>query len=121
SRPDEIMRAVNEARQRIVLRWETMKHDQLRDRLLEQLVSEDTQWDARTTAQATKLLPRLRLQESAVYQAVIIGASGWGNEQGYNKLLLFAVHNMISELVQGEALLREDSVLLLYSNDYLDH
>lgn len=112
SRPDEIIKAVNGAKQRILQKWESLKRDQLRDRLLERLV-EGTELDSHSAEKAVKLLPNLLLTEASFYQTVIVKASGWGNGASQSYLLLFAVHNMLSELVVGEALLRQDSVIVL--------
>jgi two-component system response regulator YesN len=112
SRPDEIIRAVNGAKQRILQKWESLKRDQLRDRLMERLV-EGTELDSRSEDKAAKLLPQLRMNEASFYQAAIISAEGWGDAAGHSYLLLFAVHNMISELIEGEALLRNDSLVVL--------
>ncbi|OME79087.1 hypothetical protein BK120_22580 [Paenibacillus sp. FSL A5-0031] len=116
SRPDEIIRAVNGAKMRILQKWEALKKDQLRDRLLERLIA-DTEIDNHSAEKAAKLLPKLRLNESYFYQTVIVSAEGWGNEAGHGYLLLFAVHNMISELIDGEALLRKDSLVILLRHE----
>ncbi|WP_053374282.1 helix-turn-helix domain-containing protein [Paenibacillus sp. FJAT-27812] len=116
SRPDEIIRAVNGAKQRILQKWESLKRDQLRDRLFERLV-EGTELDSRSEDKAAKLLPQLRMNEKSCYQAIIISAEGWGEAAGHSYLLLFAVHNMISELIEGEALLRNDSLVVLLRHE----
>jgi len=116
SRPDEIIRAVNGAKMRILQKWEALKKDQLRDRLLERLIT-DTEIDNHSVDKAAKLLPKLRMNEAFSYQAVIVSAEGWGDEAGHGYLLLFAVHNMISELIDGEALLRKDSLVILLRHE----
>lgn len=117
SRPDEIIRGVDGAKQRIMQRWEFAKRDQLHDRLLERLISE-TELDNRTLEQAPRLLHKLKLTESPRLQSVIVSASGWGNPPNeQNSLLLFAVHNMMSELIDGEALLRKDHFLVVLRHD----
>ncbi|MFX3632616.1 MAG: AraC family transcriptional regulator [Candidatus Pristimantibacillus sp.] len=116
SRPEEIIRGVDGAKQRIIQRWETVKRDQVRDRLLERLVSE-TEIDDRTLEQASKLLHKLKLTEFPNLQSIVVSASGWGNSSEQNSLLLFAVHNMMSELIDGEALLRKDNLLIVLKHD----
>lgn len=118
SRPDEIIRAVNGAKQRIVQKWESLKRDQLRDRLFERLL-EGTELDSRSVDKAAKLLPLLRMNDASAFQAVIISADGWGDTIGQGYLLLFAVHNMISEMIEGEALLRNDSLVVVLRHEQM--
>ncbi|WP_042170580.1 response regulator [Paenibacillus gorillae] len=120
SRPDEIVRAVNGAKQRVLGRLHTLKPDQLRDSLLEKLVA-GPEPDRRQLEQAERLLPRLRLKLNAAspLQAVAVTASGWGGAAEDGKLLLFAVHNMMRELVEGEALIRDNTLLVVLRRDGL--
>lgn len=112
SRPDEIMKAVGGARQRIVMRGESPNKDHLHDELLETLIA-GGDMEYSFLRKGIELLPRLRLQEPSRYIVCVIGASGWGERSGYGKLLLFAVHNVINELLDGEALLHEDHIVLI--------
>ncbi|REK71521.1 response regulator [Paenibacillus paeoniae] len=112
SRPDEIMGAVGAARERIVMRGESGNRDELREKLIETLI-QGGEVDYTTMRQSLRLLPRLRMDTASRYVVCCIGATGWGTENGYGKLLLFAAHNVIDELVEGEAALREDHILLI--------
>ncbi|GGG81617.1 helix-turn-helix domain-containing protein [Paenibacillus radicis (ex Gao et al. 2016)] len=118
SRPDEIIRAVNGAKQRVLGRLHTLKPDQLRDSLLEKLVS-GPEPDERQLEQAGKLLPGLKLGAASPLQAVTVTASGWGGAAEDGRLLLFAVHNMMRELVEGEALIRDNVLLVVLRRDGL--
>ncbi|MCU6711473.1 response regulator [Paenibacillus sp. J5C_2022] len=120
SRPPEILGAVNGARHRIVSRWESMRRDDLRDRMMERLVTGNG-WEERSLEQAVKLFPKLRLLEPGGYQVVLLNATGWGEENGYNRLLLFAVHNMLNELMEdGEVMLREKDILVVLRDRHGD-
>ncbi|RJE87695.1 response regulator [Paenibacillus sp. 1011MAR3C5] len=112
SRPDEIKSAVGAARERIVLRGESGNRNELREKLIETLI-QGGEVDYATMRQSMRLLPRLRMDTASRYVVCCIGATGWGTENGYGKLLLFAAHNVIDELVEGEAALREDHILLI--------
>ncbi|MFF2093701.1 helix-turn-helix domain-containing protein [Paenibacillus sp. NPDC058174] len=118
SRPDEIIRAVNGAKQRVLGRLHTLKPDQLRDSLLEKLVS-GREPDGRLLEQAGKLLPGLKLEAACPLQAVTVTASGWGGAAEDGRLLLFAVHNMMRELIEGEALIRDNVLLVILRLDGL--
>ncbi|MFF2890529.1 response regulator [Paenibacillus sp. NPDC057967] len=112
SRPDEIKSAVGNARERIIMRGESGNRNELREKLIETLI-QGGEVDYATMRQSMRLLPRLRTDTASRYVVCCIGATGWGTENGYGKLLLFAAHNVIDELVEGEAALREDQILLI--------
>lgn len=112
SRPDEIKSAIGAARERIIMRGESGNRNELREKLIETLI-QGGEVDYGTLRQSMRLLPRLRMDTASRYVVCCIGATGWGTENGYGKLLLFAAHNVIDELVDGEAALREDHILLI--------
>lgn len=112
SRPNEIKNAIGAARERIVMRGETGNRNERREKLLETLIQGD-EVDYATMRQSMQLLPKMKMDTNSRYIVCCIGASGWGTENGYGKLLLFAAHNIIDELVEGEAALREDHILLI--------
>jgi len=112
SRPDEIVRAVDAAKARIIERREERKKDQARELLVERLVTESHP-DERMLEQAGKLLQKLKAAEGSGYQAVMITAEGWGETSEKKRLLLFAVHNMAMELLAGEVHLRNHALLVI--------
>ncbi|MFD0588817.1 response regulator [Paenibacillus sp. GCM10027627] len=113
SRPDEIMNAVGGARQRIVMRGDAAAgRGGSREKVLEKLLSGEEP-DYATIREGTRWLPKLKLQEPSQYLACVIGAEGWGEGSAGSELLLFAVHNVISELMDGEATLQGDYILLI--------
>ncbi|MBH5320117.1 response regulator [Paenibacillus sp. GSMTC-2017] len=112
SRPDEIVKAVAGARQRIIMRGESLKRNHLRDEAMEGLLR-GKELDDSTLMQAKVLLPKLMLHEPNGYLVIKIGASGWEEDSGIQKLLLFAVHNVISELIEGEAIIWDRTIVLI--------
>lgn len=123
SRPEEIIRAAIQARQRIESRWESQKQDHLkqsayRDKLLERLLI-DGSLDKTGTEQVRQLLSRTRANAQA-YQAMVVAAWGWGEGSHNVSLLHYSVQNVASELLPCVTLLRPDRVILLLCRDKAD-
>ncbi|CAM4124205.1 AraC family transcriptional regulator [Paenibacillus alkaliterrae] len=118
SPPKEIIKAAMKAKQRILNRWAALKQGHIqqtafRDSLLERLVTEG-RLDEQSLAQIPQLLPKVH-PDAKSFQALIIAASGWGDDTIYANSLHFAVENMVRELLDCETLLRKDCVLLILS------
>jgi two-component system response regulator YesN len=118
SRPEEIIRAAMKAKQRLQLRWESIKQESrgrsaVRDRLLEKLAREGTLSD-QTVESASVLLPCLGLAEqNQSLQVLLLSASGWGGRPEDLSLAHFAVANMVQEILPCETLLHKDRVLVV--------
>lgn len=121
SRPEEIIRAAMQAKQRIQSRWEAKRQDRqkqavYRDSLLEQLLAGD-ELDEAAFAQVPRLLPKLGGERSAALQVLIVAASGWEGREGYPSLLLFAAENMLRELLPCETLRRKDHLVAAFARE----
>ncbi|OPA81057.1 hypothetical protein BVG16_01555 [Paenibacillus selenitireducens] len=116
SRPEEIIKTMVKAQQRIQDRWaeekrESRHHQAYRTQLLEQLITEGVvSEDMRLSAQEHfDLVP-----PPFAYQVMLITASGWDE----SALLLFAIENMMCESFSCETILRPDSLLILLRFDH---
>ncbi|MWC28841.1 response regulator [Paenibacillus sp. MMS18-CY102] len=120
SRPEEIIMAAMKAKQRIVAKQQSKKQDiqsriALRDQLLERLLTEGERKGPLADA-IGELLPLLA-EEEQLYQVLLLAASGWGDDAYHVSLAQFAVSNMVQELIEGEALLRKDHIVLAIRHD----
>jgi two-component system response regulator YesN len=125
SRPEEIIKATIKAKQQIEGKWEAKKNVQqqqtaLRDQLLERLVLEGLD-EFPTAGEIMTYLPALQGEpdEEASYQVMIVAASGWGDAPFYANLLLFAVQNMLKELLACETMLNKEYLLVCLKNPTL--
>ncbi|MCR8642488.1 response regulator [Paenibacillus sp. N1-5-1-14] len=114
SRPDEIMRTAVKAKQRILSKWELLKQDHMqqsafRSRLFEQLVVEGES-DALVIQQAATIFKKLKC--CTRLNVACIRPSGW-EEYG---LLLFAVSNMLYELLECEIWLSDGHLVVIISS-----
>ncbi|MFE6798562.1 response regulator [Paenibacillus chitinolyticus] len=123
SRPEEIIRAVMKAKQRIVSKWDARKADNMqrrafRSRLLERLATEGID-DADSLEQVPQVLAKLglpHLPEAAAgvcLQVLLVSVQGWGDSRAAGNLLQFAVDNMLGELLPCETLRRRDDIVVL--------
>jgi len=116
SRPEEIIKAVMKAKYRIEhkresVKEETKRNSAFRDQVLDTLLNgEKTEEEYHSLV---NVLPALFDQHEGreVYQVVILSPSGWGDSPFYEGLLLFAVHNMLSEQLPCETLQRKDHLV----------
>lgn len=122
SRPEEIIRTMMKAKQRILQRREEERQDHThrviyRNRLLERLLTEAAREDSLPLEWAEHL-PQVQLPPvgGESLQAVIIKTSGWGNQPQIHSLLLFAVDNCLNNLLECETLLRKDDIALVLRN-----
>ncbi|CAM3212675.1 AraC family transcriptional regulator [Paenibacillus lupini] len=121
SRPEEIIRAAMKAKQRLQVRWESIKKESrgrsaFRDRLLESLTREGTLSD-QSVESASELLPHLGLEEPPLsLQVLLLAASGWGGRPDDSSLAHFAVANIVQEILPCETLLHKDRVLVVMNN-----
>ncbi|MCM3340176.1 response regulator [Paenibacillus sp. MER TA 81-3] len=118
SRPDDIMRAAIRAKERIVEKLERSKsmskiEATYREQLLHKLLHEPlSEAECRMLADTLLLADRTHSStRNVVFDVACIQAEGWGEAQ--EKLLLFAVGNMLTEMVAGLALREESRLLVL--------
>lgn len=121
SRPDDIIRTVLAAKERIRDKWDaqrrgTLHHVAFRNQMMEQLITEGIEQEP-LLSQAMKLL-QLDGSRHDSYQVMLLTGSGW-SEEG---LLLFSIDNMLREMLDCETLLRQDHlvVMLRYEEKHLD-
>lgn len=121
SGPEEIIQAALKSKQKIISNWEAMRQETeqtaaLRSQMLEQLLI--GQIDAITSAfpilnwfeqKGLSVKPSSQLQS---LQVVHVTASGWGNHH-LASLLLGATENMLSELLPGVTLIKQDRIVLV--------
>lgn len=118
SRPEEIVKTVLRAKQRIEERWaaynqDLVKNKEARDRLFERWVV-----DGETAGIDPKLLaatlPRLfgeNGDQGGRLQILLVAAEGWYDSPAFESLLLFAVDNILNDLLKCETLIRKNRVV----------
>ncbi|WP_159888240.1 response regulator transcription factor [Paenibacillus puerhi] len=117
SRPDEIMKTVLKARQRIEEKWrhsnqDHYKNKEVRNRLFERWVIEG-ETDGTDPLLLAQYLPRLNRESSGNrrLQTLIVSAEGWGDSPSAEALLLFAVNNMLGELLPCDTLIQKNRIV----------
>lgn len=117
SRPEEIIKTVLRAKRRIEDKWAARNEDQAkqkaaRSRMLERLLSGETDEAdmERLPAYLPSLYPEVGSGEAGRYQIALIHADGWGESASMSALLLFAVENMLGELLRCETLIQKKRV-----------
>lgn len=124
TRPEEIIKAVLKAKHRIEQRWTEQSDDhfktkEARNRLFERWIvnGDPAGIDARMLE---SVLPRLFAQEGRpnregdeLLQVFFVSGKGWENRSGASgALLLFAIENMLHDLLACETLLQADRVVV---------
>ncbi|WP_248927728.1 response regulator transcription factor [Paenibacillus hamazuiensis] len=119
SRPEEIIKTVLLAKQRIEEKWalssqDLFKNKEARNRLFERLVIEG---DASVpgTGNATAYLPKLFSGERGgedAFLVMLVAAEGWNDSPASEALLLFAVENMLGDLFCCESLIQRQRVVM---------
>jgi two-component system response regulator YesN len=117
SRPEEIIKTVLKAKQRIEEKWaahsqDHFKHKEARNRLFERWVvaGETAGID---NAVLSPYMPRLFVEEQnrdSRLQIFILTAEGWEESPTSASLLLFAVDNMLQDLLNCETLLEKTRI-----------
>lgn len=112
SRPEEIVKTMVRAKQRIQERQQAEKHndmrqDVIRKQFLEQLLLEGTIHEPHL-GQAKQLL-QLEPPSQSSYQVMLIAASGWDER----RLLYFAIENILQEMMLCDTIIRADHLLVL--------
>lgn len=111
SRPEEIIKTMLKAKQRIADRLAEQKRGSLSDhalrtQLLEQLIKEGV----KEPHLLTQAMQQFKLDEPSAYdQLMIIHATGWEDPA----LLLFAIHNVIGETLPCHILVGNDHILVV--------
>lgn len=119
SRPEEIMKTVLQVKQRIEEKWKHHNQDQyknkeFRNRLFEQWIIEG-ETAAVDSALLSEYLPHLFPPKNAgesKLQIYIVTAEGWGESTAATSLLLFAVDNMLHELLKCETLIYKQRIVV---------
>lgn len=119
SRPEEIMKTVLKVKQSIEEKWKHHNQDQyknkeIRNRLFEQLVIEGAA-AAVDFNLLSEYLPRLLPQPEASgshFRVGVVTAEGWDESAAATSLLLFAVDNMLHELVSCETLIHKQRIVV---------
>lgn len=118
SRPDEIVKTMLAAKQRIEEKWTAISQDfhknkEARNRLFERLVMSGNTAGSDMELMSS-VLPRIWKTRSpdSIYQVWIVCAEGW-EESHKTELLLFAVDNMLNELLECESLVQKDRIVVV--------
>lgn len=110
SKPEEIMKAVMQAKCRLLERWEEESRAERlwkegeRRQFLQWIIEGDV-------ADGSEVPPFLLAGKGSgragdeVWQVVVAGADGWGDSGSTPSLLLFAVQNMLEDLLPGASFL----------------
>ncbi|MFC0213442.1 helix-turn-helix domain-containing protein [Paenibacillus chartarius] len=116
SRPEEIVKTVLAAKRRVEEKWAAVSHDfqrnrEARNRLFERLVMQGGSGGADMQLLSTALVRLFSGTEPHNgYRVIIVCAEGWG-ETHKSELLLFAVDNMLNELMVCETLLLKNKIV----------
>ncbi|MBN3522411.1 response regulator transcription factor [Paenibacillus apiarius] len=118
SRPDDIMKAAIRAKERILEKLERSKSMSKREASYREQLLRKLLYEPLSAAECRALTDTLLLADrpqsaarNAAFDVACIQAEGWGEAQ--EKLLLFAVDNMLADMVAGAALREESRLLVL--------
>lgn len=119
SRPDDIIRTVLRAKQRLeakryVHSQEQRKQQEFRDRLFEKWI---IQGDTSDASLYEELLSFHAIQQAAgengAMQVWIMAGQGWAESPKKESLLTFAIENICKELLEGETLIHNQRVIVV--------
>ncbi|WP_059042382.1 response regulator transcription factor [Paenibacillus rubinfantis] len=120
SKPEEIIRTVLQAKQRLLERRaeDSRAQRQAREERRRQL----HKWVIEGEAGAVPALPDRGKQEREAdrperWQVLIVSADGWGQEENADSLLRFAVQNMLEDLLPGSAVLIHQGQIVGVTDD----
>ncbi|TVY07638.1 response regulator transcription factor [Paenibacillus cremeus] len=126
SKPEEIIKTVLRAKQRVEERraassQELFKSKEARDRMFERWVIEGDTDDLCPELQKVFLArleePFTSFDGSDRYQVILITAEGWEESPSSGALLLFAVENMLRELLPCETLIQKKRIVMAIRAD----
>jgi two-component system, response regulator YesN len=117
SRPEDIIKTVLRAKQRIEEKWavqsqDRFKHKEVRNRIYERLLAGE--WDGTDSERLAEYLPLFAEgngEAGQTWRMLLIEAEGWGDTPSFESLLLFAVENMLVELLPCETLLQKKRLI----------
>lgn len=120
SRPEEIINTVLKAKQRVENRWAIHSQDVItrseeKDRMFQRWVidGETIQLSQHNQPFFLSHLYDHKENENANMQVVIIMAEGWDHARGANSLLVFAVRNMLHELLTCITLIQKNRIVVI--------
>ncbi|MBP1966748.1 response regulator [Paenibacillus aceris] len=124
SRPEEIMKTVLKVKQSIEEKWKHHNQDQyknkeIRNRLFEQWIIEGAT-SAIDSALLSEYMPLLFPRPSTgdcKLQVYMIAAEGWAESTAATSLLLFAVDNILHELLKCETLIYKQQIIVATRNE----
>ncbi|MGF7034869.1 two-component system response regulator YesN [Paenibacillus mucilaginosus] len=127
SGPEEIIKTVLQVKQRIEDKWKSRNEDDYKNREIRGRLFEQWIMEGETAAADPRLLPYylphlFGAGEAAEggMQVFVLTAEGWGASPSASSLLLFAVHNMLNELLQGETLIFKQRIILALRRERRD-
>ena len=114
SRPEEIIETVMKAKMRIEQKWAEQSEDryreqQLRNRQFARWVVEGVTSETGESREPAFLS---RLAGAGRLRVVLVEAKGWHGTASSEQLLLFAVENMLNDLLACETLIRKNQIIL---------
>ncbi|MEK4248899.1 helix-turn-helix domain-containing protein [Paenibacillus sp. FSL W7-1287] len=116
SRPDDIIRTVLRAKQRLEEKSHQHNQEQLarRNHLLEKWIIHGEPIQEQNELEELQLLnPDSQAQQILGYQVWMITGSGWNESPKKEKLLSFAIENICRELLQCETFIQQERVIVL--------
>lgn len=124
SRPEDIIRTVLKAKQRVEERRVTqskdhMKHREDRYRLLKRYIIDGEQLQQEVGILFEKNSSTLE-QCHQGWQIIVISAEGWGQTASEQELLLFGVDNMVADLLPCISFVYKDNVIVAISMGKLE-
>ncbi|TDF96635.1 response regulator transcription factor [Paenibacillus piri] len=122
SRPEDIVKAVLKAKQRVEEKWAARSQDHFRQKEAVNRIFERWVINGDTEAVDPELLPDYfsRLlwdgDKDHYFQIVIVTAEGWDDSPVSGSLLHFAVENMLHDLLSCETLLEKRRIVVALSS-----
>ncbi|WP_409342738.1 helix-turn-helix domain-containing protein [Paenibacillus sp. MBLB4367] len=122
SRPEEIIKAALKAKQRLQEKWQAKKQGSIqqavfRKRMLERLVIEGVDDPGLAAQLPSAGMDKVSAGMRTVYKIILVSATGWRQSSGGENLLLFAVDNIVSELLACETLMERERLAVIVRED----
>lgn len=127
SKPEEIMKAVIQAKRRLLERWEKetrterLSKEGERRQFLQWVIEGDVALDGSEVPTFLRSEEEFGRAGEEVWQVVIVEAEGWGDSGSSPSLLLFAVQNMLEDLLLGASILMQRECLICVLSTERDH
>jgi two-component system, response regulator YesN len=120
SRPEEIIKAVIRAKERIVKKQKELEENQtqrtaFRNKLLEKLLLEEQETGTKLLADVEKFYPNLKIGENSL-QVMILFASQSNEYHSFNQSFQLAIKNTLSNFFTFESLEWNGSLVLILQN-----